>query len=92
MQCVVLIDTVNTSFNDIAFQRMYYEREYSGTGIGLAVARKSVESMGAHIGLGSAPGTGSSILLSFRPSRPSGFLSTMVTFATISYATLRAFP
>jgi PAS domain S-box-containing protein len=41
------------------FQRMHDEKEYPGTGIGLAIVRKAVERMGGAAGVESAPGQGS---------------------------------
>jgi PAS domain S-box-containing protein len=43
------------------FQRLHGNREYAGTGIGLAVVRKGVERMGGVVGLESTLGLGSRI-------------------------------
>jgi signal transduction histidine kinase len=40
------------------FQRLH-TTDYAGTGIGLAIVQKGVERMGGHVGLESAPRTGS---------------------------------
>jgi signal transduction histidine kinase len=41
------------------FQRMHTGTEYEGTGIGLAIVRKSAERMGGKVGLDSEVGRGS---------------------------------
>jgi len=41
------------------FERLHSNRQYSGTGIGLALVRKGVERMGGHVGVESEPGKGS---------------------------------
>lgn len=41
------------------FQRIHRESEYPGTGIGLAIVRKTIERMQGHLGLESEPGKGS---------------------------------
>jgi signal transduction histidine kinase len=43
------------------FQRLHGNREYAGTGIGLAVVRKGVERMGGVVGLESTLGLGTHI-------------------------------
>ena len=40
------------------FQRMHAEKEYPGTGIGLAIARKAVERMNGRVSIESEPGEG----------------------------------
>jgi PAS domain S-box-containing protein len=42
----------------LMFQRMHHEKEYPGTGIGLAIVSKAVERMGGRISLDSEPGKG----------------------------------
>jgi len=41
------------------FERLHRQREFSGTGIGLAIVRKGMERVGGHAGVESAPGKGS---------------------------------
>jgi signal transduction histidine kinase len=51
------------------FQRMHTEKEYSGTGIGLAIVRKAVEHMNGRVSLESEPGAGTCFCVELR--RPS---------------------
>ncbi|MEX2352243.1 MAG: ATP-binding protein [Balneolaceae bacterium] len=48
------------------FQRLHKEPGYSGTGIGLAVVRKSVDLLGGTITVNSAPGLGSEFIVTIR--------------------------
>jgi signal transduction histidine kinase len=41
------------------FERLHHSENYPGTGIGLAIVRKSVERMGGRVGVVSAAGEGS---------------------------------
>jgi PAS domain S-box-containing protein len=50
------------------FERVHGDKQYEGTGIGLAIAKKAVERMGGEIGLESAPGAGSTFWLQLKGS------------------------
>ena len=52
------------------FERLHGDREYAGTGIGLAVVKKGVERMGGAVGFESAQGGGTRFWLEFQ--RPGG--------------------
>jgi signal transduction histidine kinase len=41
------------------FQRLHSQKEYPGTGIGLAIVSKAVQRMGGEVGVESEPGKGS---------------------------------
>jgi signal transduction histidine kinase len=58
-------------FEDIfqIFGRVHSEKEYEGTGIGLAIVRKAVERMGGSVGLTSELGKGSRFWLSLKKSK-----------------------
>ena len=45
------------------FQRLHTDREYKGTGIGLAIVKRAVQKMGGSIGIESAAGQGSSFVV-----------------------------
>jgi signal transduction histidine kinase len=49
------------------FGRVYSDKQYEGTGIGLAIARKAAERMGGSIGVTSKLGQGSCFYLTLRP-------------------------
>ena len=49
------------------FGRVYPEKSYPGTGIGLAVAKKAITRMGGKIGFNSEPGKGSTFWFTLRP-------------------------
>jgi signal transduction histidine kinase len=49
------------------FGRVYSEKQYEGTGIGLAIAKKAAERMGGSIGVDSELGKGSCFYLLLRP-------------------------
>ena len=49
------------------FGRVYSEKQYEGTGIGLAIAKKAAERMGGTIGVRSQLGQGSCFYLILRP-------------------------
>jgi signal transduction histidine kinase len=48
------------------FERLHDRDTYPGTGIGLAIVRKSIECMGGHVGVESAPGQGSTFWIALR--------------------------
>ncbi len=48
------------------FQRLHQNEDYPGTGIGLAIVRKSVERMGGRVGVESASGHGSKFWIELR--------------------------
>jgi signal transduction histidine kinase len=48
------------------FERVHSAREYEGTGIGLAIVRKSVERMGGDVGVQSESGKGSTFWIQLR--------------------------
>lgn len=47
------------------FNRLHSSQEFEGTGIGLALVKKAVETLGGTITLTSAPDKGSSFVLTF---------------------------
>ncbi len=49
------------------FERLHKSENYPGTGIGLAIVRKSVERMGGHVGVISAVGSGSRFWIELTP-------------------------
>lgn len=49
------------------FERLHQSETYPGTGIGLAIVRKSAERMGGHVGVVSAVGEGSRFWIDLRP-------------------------
>jgi len=51
------------------FQRLHGVESYPGTGIGLAIVRRSVERMGGHSGVISRPGEGSRFWIELRAAR-----------------------
>jgi PAS domain S-box-containing protein len=51
------------------FGRVYSEKQYEGTGIGLAIAKKAAERMGGSIGVTSKIGQGSCFYLLLRPAK-----------------------
>lgn len=50
------------------FQRLHTQKEYPGTGVGLAIVQKSVERLQGEAGVDSAPGQGSVFWIALRPS------------------------
>ena len=48
------------------FQRLHSESDYPGTGIGLAIVKKSVEIMGGEVRVESSPGKGSTFYIKLR--------------------------
>lgn len=49
----------------VMFQRLHYSNQYPGTGIGLALCRKVIESYGGTLTCTSAPGKGATFILQF---------------------------
>lgn len=49
------------------FERVYSQKEYEGTGIGLTIVRKAVERMGGEMGFASALGRGSEFWIDLKP-------------------------
>jgi signal transduction histidine kinase len=52
------------------FQRIHAPSEYEGTGIGLAIVRKSIERMSGTVGVESEPGKGSTFWLQLKAANP----------------------
>ncbi len=50
----------------VLFQRLHNQRDYDGTGIGLAIVKKSVDFLGGEISLESQPGKGSKFTFTIR--------------------------
>jgi signal transduction histidine kinase len=51
------------------FERIHHDREYDGTGIGLAIVKKTVERMGGDVGVQSSVGRGSTFWITLHPAR-----------------------
>jgi PAS domain S-box-containing protein len=51
------------------FGRVYSEKKYEGTGIGLAIAKKAAERMGGALGVESEAGRGSTFFVLLKPAR-----------------------
>jgi signal transduction histidine kinase len=51
------------------FQRLHGVESYPGTGIGLAIVRRSIERMGGRSGVVSGPGEGSRFWIELRPAQ-----------------------
>jgi light-regulated signal transduction histidine kinase (bacteriophytochrome) len=49
------------------FQRLHAAEEYPGTGMGLAIVKKIVESNGGSVRVESVPGEGATFVVSLRP-------------------------
>jgi PAS domain S-box-containing protein len=52
------------------FERVHASHEYEGTGIGLAIVRRSAERMGGSVGVESQPGEGSIFWIQLKPVSP----------------------
>lgn len=53
------------------FGRVYADKLYSGTGIGLAIVKKAVERLGGKVGVASTPGQGSTFWFTLAPAAQS---------------------
>ncbi|MEO1332612.1 MAG: ATP-binding protein, partial [Myxococcota bacterium] len=60
------VDTAHQERIFQVFQRLHDRREYPGTGIGLAVVKRAVESLGGKVWLASVPAQGTTFYFSVR--------------------------